>query len=45
MKLAQINDPGSPYRPNVKVAHRAYPNAVVDLGNHTWLTANGASAS
>lgn len=31
---AAINDVGSPYRPNVKVVHRAHPEVVVDRGAH-----------
>jgi Glycosyl transferase family 2 len=33
--LAPINDPLSPYRPSVKVAHRASPEVVVGYGNHS----------
>jgi hypothetical protein len=29
-----INDPGSVFRPNVKVAHRAHPGVEVAAGNH-----------
>jgi hypothetical protein len=32
--LAPINDPLSPYRPSVKVAHRADPAVKVGYGNH-----------
>jgi hypothetical protein len=32
--LAPINDPLSPYRPSVKVAHRADPEVKVGYGNH-----------
>src|SRR5207249_6933923 len=31
---APINDPTSPYRPNLKAAHRADPQVLVDRGSH-----------
>jgi Glycosyl transferase family 2 len=34
---AAINDPGSPFRPHAKVAHRGDPGAVVDRGAHSLL--------
>ena len=30
-----INDPGSVFRPNVKIAHRAHPDVEVAAGNHS----------
>lgn len=35
--LAAINNPGSPFRPYRKVAHRADPTVVVERGNHALL--------
>jgi Glycosyl transferase family 2 len=35
---AAINDPGTPYRPVGKIAHRGDPSVVVHHGNHTVRT-------
>jgi hypothetical protein len=32
---APINDPTTPWRPNAKVIHRADPEVIVRMGNHT----------
>ncbi len=34
---APITDPRTPYRPNVRVVHRAHPDARVGLGNHVLV--------